>query len=386
MKDCVGKGFGTIAVHGGQEPDPGTGAVMTPIYQTSTYAQKSPGEHQGYDYSRADNPTRKVYEDSLATLEGAKYGLSFSSGLAAVDTILRTSQSGDHVICCDDVYGGTYRLFTKVFERFGLEFSFLDLTNLDQVKRAFKANTKILWIETPTNPLLKIFDIKALSRLARGNGALTVVDNTFLSPYFQRPLELGADISVHSVTKYLSGHSDLIGGALMTNDVSLYEPLKFLQMAVGAVPSPTECFLALRGIKTLHLRMSRHDENARILAAFLEKNEKIKKVIYPGLESHPNHALAKSQMSGFGGMISFYLKCGLVETKNFLKDLDLFTLAESLGGVESLIEHPAIMTHASVPPETREELGITDSFIRLSVGIEDVEDLQNDLELALQRL
>lgn len=375
--------FGTLAIHAGQEPDPATGAVMTPIYQTSTYAQESPGKHRGYEYSRTDNPTRTAYQACVAALEGAKYGLAFASGLSAIDTILRTLKAGEHVVCCDDVYGGTFRIFDKVLRRNGLDFTFVDLSDIKQAEAAFRNNTRLLWMESPTNPMLKILDIHALSELAHKKGALSVVDNTFMSPYFQKPLELGADIVIHSVTKYMNGHSDVVGGVLATNHDNLYTELKFLQNAVGAIPGPMDSFLVLRGLKTLHIRMERHGQSAMTIARWLEKHPKVEKVIYPGLESHPQHSLAKKQMSGFGGMITFFIRGELAQARSFLEKVKIFTLAESLGGVESLIEHPAIMTHASIPAETRKQLGIHDNLIRISVGIEDVTDLVADLEQAL---
>jgi cystathionine gamma-lyase len=376
--------FATKAIHAGQAPDPRTGAVMVPIYQTSTFAQKSPGDHTGYEYARTDNPTRTAYQECVAALENGKYALAFSSGLATIDTLLHTLKSGDHVICSDDVYGGTYRLFSKVLTRFGLEFTFMDLSDLNKVKEAFRPTTKMLWIESPTNPMLKIFDIEALAKLARTHHVLSVVDNTFMSPYFQKPLDLGADIVVHSITKYMNGHSDVVGGVFVTNHDQLYTEMKFLQNAVGAVPGPQDCFLVMRGLKTLAVRMKQHEENAHKIAGFLEAHPKIEKVIYPGLLHHPQHALAKKQMTGFGGMISFLIKGGLPEARRVLERTELFTLAESLGGVESLIEHPAIMTHASVPIENRKALGISDNLIRISVGIEDSDDLISDLKNALE--
>ena len=376
-------GFGTRAIHAGQAPDPQTGAVMTPIYQTSTFAQKSPGQHSGYEYSRSDNPTRTAYQECLASLEGGKHALAFASGLATSDCIMHTLKSGDHVVCCDDVYGGTYRLFEKVYRRLGLEFTFVDLSDLKKTEAAFKPNTKLLWMESPTNPTLKILDIKRLADLARSKNVLSVVDNTFMSAYFQKPLSLGADIVVHSVTKYMNGHSDVVGGALITNNTELYQNLKFFQNAVGAVPAPMDCFLVMRGLKTLHVRMERHAQNAMAIAELLETHPKVDRVVYPGLKSHPQHEIARTQMSGFGGMITFFIKGGLPAARTFLEKVKLFTLAESLGGVESLIEHPAIMTHASVPAEMRKELGIDDSLVRISVGIEDLEDLKKDLLQAL---
>lgn len=376
-------GFGTRAIHAGQSADPQTGAVMTPIYQTSTYAQESPGVHRGYEYSRTHNPTRTAYQDCVAALESGKHGLAFASGLATIDAILHTLKSGDHVVSCDDVYGGTYRIFEKVYRQLGIDFTFVDPTDLGVVERAFRPNTRLLWIESPTNPMLKICDIRALSKLARSKGVISIVDNTFMSPYFQRPLELGADVVMHSVTKYMNGHSDVVGGVLVTSNTELCERLRFFQNAVGGVPAPMDCFLVLRGLKTLHVRMERHAQNAMEIANFLERHPKVERVIYPGLPSHPQHDLAKAQMSGFGGMITLFVKGGLSEARRVLERVNVFTLAESLGGVESLIEHPAIMTHASVPPENRKLLGIHDNLIRLSVGIEDLKDLREDLVQAL---
>ncbi len=384
--DLLHSGFGTLAIHAGQPPEATTGAVMTPIFQTSTYVQESPGKHRGYEYSRTDNPTRTAYQACVAALEGAQHALAFSSGLATTDAILHTLRTGDHVVSCDDVYGGTFRIFDKVFKKMGIEFSFVDLSDLKQAEAAFRPNTKLLWMETPTNPMLKILDIEALSNLAKKRGVRTVVDNTFMSSYFQKPLQLGADIVVHSVTKYMNGHSDVVGGVLATNSAELYSELKFLQNAVGAVPAPMDCFLVMRGLKTLHVRMERHEKNAIELAKFLEAHPKVERVIYPGLESHPQHALARKQMSGFGGMITFFLKGDLAAARRFLENVKLFSLAESLGGVESLIEHPAIMTHASIPPETRKLLGIHDNLIRVSTGIEDLTDLKTDLEQALRNV
>lgn len=376
-------GFGTLAIHAGQHADPQTGAVMTPIYQTSTYAQESPGKHRGYEYSRTDNPTRTAYQNCVASLEGGKYGLAFASGLAAMDSILHLLKTGDHVVCSDDVYGGTFRLMDKVYRPLGIDFTFVDMCDLKKTEAALKNNTRLLWIESPTNPMLKILDIAALAKMARGRGILSVVDNTFMSPYFQKPLHLGVDIVVHSVTKYMNGHSDVVGGVIVTDQPELHERLKFFQNAVGGVPGPQDCFLVMRGLKTLHVRMERHAANAMEIAHFLEKHPKVERVIYPGLESHPQHRLARQQMSGFGGMITFFIKGGLSEARSFLEKVKVFTLAESLGGVESLIEHPAIMTHASIPAETRRELGIHDNLIRVSVGIEDINDLKQDLVQAL---
>lgn len=375
--------FETLAIHAGQPPDPTTGAVMTPVYLTSTYAQESPGKHKGYEYSRSDNPTRTAYQECVAALENARYALAFSSGLATTDGILHTLNTGDHIICSDDGYGGTFRLFDKVYRKMGLEFTFLDLSKINEVESAFRPNTRLLWLETPTNPMLKILDIRALSDIARKHKAISVVDNTFMSPYFQQPLDLGADIVVHSVTKYINGHSDVVGGILATNQEPLYTQLKFYQNAVGAIPGPMDCFLVMRGIKTLPVRMERHAQNAMKISRFLETHPKIERVLYPGLESHPQYALARKQMTGFGGMMTFFIKGGLEKARTFLEKVELFTLAESLGGVESLIEHPAIMTHASVPAASREALGIKDNLIRMSVGIEAVEDLIEDLNQAL---
>ncbi|MBS1961053.1 MAG: cystathionine gamma-synthase [Bdellovibrionales bacterium] len=381
--DDLKTGFGTRAIHAGQPAEPKSGAVMTPIFQTSTYAQRSPGEHTGYEYSRTDNPTRTAYQQCLASLEGGKYALAFASGLATTDGILHTLKTGDHIVCCDDVYGGTYRLFEKVYRQLGFDFTFVDMTDPSKVEAAIRPTTKLVWMETPTNPTLKLVDIAKIAEIARKKGVLSVVDNTFMSAYFQKPLALGADVVVHSVTKYMNGHSDVVGGALVTSNDALYEKLKFYQNAVGAVPAPMDCFLVMRGLKTLHVRMERHAQNAMKVAEFLEKHPRVERVIYPGLPSHPQHALAKRQMSGFGGMITFFIKGGLPEARRFLEKVELFTLAESLGGVESLIEHPAIMTHASVPAENRKALGIHDNLVRVSVGIEDVADLLKDLDRAL---
>jgi cystathionine gamma-lyase len=376
-------GFGTRAIHAGQSPDPVTGAVMTPIYYTSTYAQAEPGVHKGFEYSRTHNLTRFALEANLASLEGGTQGLCFASGLAATSTVLQLLDAGAHVIATDDLYGGTFRLFDKVYRRFGFEFSYVDpLAGAAAVEAAIRPNTKLVWVETPTNPMLKLVDIAAVAEVCRRRGLLLAVDNTFMTPFLQRPLELGADLVVHSMTKYLNGHSDVVGGAVVMRDDGLRQRLGFLQNAVGAVPSPMDSFLVLRGTKTLHVRMQRHEENARAIAPWLEAHPQVEKVIYPGLPSHPQHALASRQASGFGGMISFVLRGGLDEARRFLSACRIFTLAESLGGVESLIEHPAIMTHASIPPDRRAALGIADGFIRLSVGIEDLADLQGDLERA----
>jgi cystathionine gamma-lyase len=376
-------GFGTKAIHAGQSPDPVTGAVMTPIYLTSTYAQQAPGVHKGYEYSRTHNLTRFALEANLAALEGGVGGLCFASGLAATSTLLQLFDTGTHVVAGDDIYGGSFRLFDKVFKRFGFEFSYVDpAAGAKAFEAAITAKTKLVWLETPTNPMLKLADISAIAAVCKAKNVLLAVDNTFMTPYFQRPLELGADIVAHSLTKYLNGHSDIVGGALIFKDPVLRDRVAFLQNASGAVPSPMDSFLVLRGTKTLHVRMERHEANAKQLASWLEGHEQVEKVYYPGLASHPQHDLAKRQMRGYGGMISFVLRGGLDHAKRFLSACKLFTLAESLGGVESLIEHPAIMTHASVPAENRQKLGIVDGFIRLSVGIEDVADLKSDLEAA----
>jgi cystathionine gamma-lyase len=376
-------GIGTRAIHAGQAPDPTTGAVMTPVYYTSTYAQQGPGVHKGFEYSRTHNLTRFALEANLASLEGGTGGLCFASGLAATSTLLQLFDTGTHVIAADDLYGGTFRLFDKVYRRLGFEFTYVDpVAGAAAIEAAMRPNTKLVWVETPTNPMLKIVDIAAVASVCKARGVMFAVDNTFMTPFFQRPLELGADVVAHSLTKYLNGHSDVVGGALIVKDPALRERLAFLQNAAGAVPSPMDSFLVLRGTKTLHVRMERHEHNARTLATWLERHPQVEKVIYPGLESHPQHALARKQQRGFGGMISFVLRGGLAESRKFLSACQIFTLAESLGGVESLIEHPAIMTHASVPPDRRAALGIVDGFIRLSVGIEDVSDLQADLERA----
>lgn len=376
-------GFDTRAIHAGQEPDPSNGAIMTPIFQTSTYVQSSPGHHQGFEYTRTHNPTRNALEDCLASLEKGKHGVAFASGCAATSTIMHMLNAGDHVVSGDDVYGGTYRLFTKVFRPMGIGFSFVDMTDLEAFKAALTPATRLVWLESPTNPMLKICDIQAICEIAHEQGIPVVVDNTFMSPYFQNPLLLGADLVVHSTTKFINGHSDVVGGVVITNDDEAAEKLRFLQNSIGAVPGPFDSWLVLRGVKTLAVRMRQHAANAQVIAEYLEKHEAVEKVIYPGLESHPQHAIAKKQMSGFGGMITFILKDGLEPARKMLERVKVFALAESLGGVESLIEHPAIMTHASVPPEVRAELGISDGLVRLSVGIEDVQDLVADLEQAL---
>mgnify|MGYP003418011416 FL=1 len=384
MSNDKNHGMGTKAIHAGQSPDPSTGAVMMPIYATSTYAQASPGQHQGYEYSRSHNPTRFAYERCVAALESGTHGYAFASGLAATSTVLEMLDAGSHVICMDDVYGGTYRLFERVRRRSaGLEFSFVDLNDLDAVQAALQPNTKMIWCETPTNPLLKLVDIARLSAFAKANKLLLAVDNTFCSPILQRPLELGADLVMHSATKYLNGHSDIVGGMIVVNSPELAEQMTFLQNAVGGIQGPFDSFLALRGLKTLHLRMKAHCENAQFIAERLEAHPAVEKVAYPGLASHPQHALAKTQMHGFGGMVSVWLKGGFPEAKRFMERLELFTCAESLGGVESLANHPAVMTHASVPVERREALGVTGNLVRLSVGVEDVTDLWSDIQQAL---
>ena len=380
-------GLGTIAIHGGQEPDPTTGAVMTPIYQTSTYAQEALGRHKGFEYARTHNATRAALERNLAALEGAKHGLSYSSGLAATNTLMQTLSAGDHVVCGQNTYGGTFRLFDKVWRRHGLEFSFVDASRVEAIAAAFTPATRMVFVETPTNPLMQLTDIAAVVAVAKPRGIQVVVDNTFMTPYFQRPLALGADVAFHSVTKYLNGHSDMVGGALLVNDDGLHEQLRFLQNASGAVPGPMDCFLALRGAKTLAVRMERHDRNARELAGVLAKHARVSKVFYPGLPDHPQHELAKRQASGFGGMISFVPGDGSLDAGRVVFDrFQLFTRAESLGGVESLVCHPVSMTHASVPRERRLEMGFPDGLLRLSVGIEDVADLRSDLEQALGSL
>lgn len=377
---------GTLAIHAGQSPDPSTGAVMTPIYATSTYVQESPGVHQGYEYSRSHNPTRFAYERCVAALEGGTRGFAFASGLAATSTILELLDSGSHVLCMDDVYGGTYRLFERVRRRSaGLDFSFVDLSDDAAFDAAVKPNTKMVWIETPTNPTLKLVDIAAVAAKARARGLIVVVDNTFCSPMLQKPLALGAHIVMHSATKYLNGHSDIVGGmAVVGDDAELAEKMAFLQNAIGGVQGPFDSFLALRGLKTLHLRMKAHCENAQAIAEWLEKHPKVERVAYPGLKSHPQHALASRQMAGYGGMVSVWLKGGFEAAKGFMEKLELFACAESLGGVESLANHPAVMTHASVPAERRAALGVTDNLVRLSVGVEDVADLLAELEDALR--
>jgi cystathionine gamma-lyase len=378
------RAFATRTIHAGQAPDPSTGAIMQPIYATSTYVQSSPGVHQGYEYSRTQNPTRMAYERCIADLESGSHGFAFASGMAATATILELIDSGSHVIAMDDLYGGTRRLFTGVRTRSaGLDFSYVDLTNLDEVTNQLQGNTRMVWIETPTNPLLKVVDIEAVAALARKHGAIVVVDNTFATPYLQRPLELGAHIVMHSATKFINGHSDMVGGIVVTADTVLAEQLGYLQNSIGSVAGPFDSFLALRGVKTLDVRMQRHCESAMRIAEWLEEDARVASVLYPGLPSHPEHEIARRQMDGFGGIVTFFIKGDLADARRFLERCEVFALAESLGGVESLVEHPGIMTHASVPERERAKLGINDQLIRLSVGIEAIEDLIADLDQAL---
>lgn len=376
--------FGTKAVHAGVEPDPTTGAIMTPIYQTSTYVQAAPGEHKGFEYSRSQNPTRRTLQRALAELENAAHGLCFSSGMAAADAAIKLLQPGDEVISTNDLYGGSYRMFTKIYAAYGIKFTFVNMANVENVKAAVTPKTKMIWVETPTNPTLNIIDIAVMTSLAKEIGAISVVDNTFASPYLQNPIDLGADIVLHSITKYLSGHSDVVMGCLITDRDDLQERLAFIQNSCGATPGPMDCFLVLRGIKTLHLRIRQHCINGRAIAAFLDAHPKVDKVYYPGLATHPGHEIAKKQMRDFGGMVSFTLKGdNMDDAKRVLSSTHYFALAESLGGVESLIGHPATMTHASIPKAEREKAGLKDSLIRLSVGVEDVEDLIEDLKQAI---
>lgn len=379
--------FATKAVHAGVAPDPSTGAIMTPIFQTSTYVQEGPAQHKGYAYARGANPTRNSLQKSIAALENGKFALCFSSGMGATDAVVKLLKPGDEVITSNDLYGGTYRMFTKIYEKFGIKFHFIDLTNSANIQPLVNANTKLLWVETPTNPLMNIVDIKACAAIAKKHNILLAVDNTFASPYLQSPLELGADIVMHSVTKYLGGHSDVIMGALVVNDEKLHQELAFIHNSCGAVPGPQDSFLVLRGIKTLHLRMERHCINGRKVAEFLKAHPKVGRVYWPGFTDHPNHAIAKSQMRDFGGMLSFTLKDDSIEKAHTLmKSVELFALAESLGGVESLINHPASMTHASIPKEERLRSGLVDSLMRLSIGVEDADDLISDLEQALGKV
>jgi cystathionine gamma-lyase len=376
--------FATKAIHAGQEPDPTTGAVMTPIYQTSTYAQKAPGDHKGFEYSRGTNPTRQALEACLAALENAKYGLAFSSGMGATDAVMKLLQPGDEVITGNDLYGGSYRIFTKIYMKYGIKFHFLDLSKPENIEQYINEKTKLVWIETPTNPTMQIIDIEGIAKITKANNILLSVDNTFASPYLQNPMDLGADIVMHSVTKYIGGHSDVVMGALLVNDDELYKQLWFIYNACGATPGPQDAFLVLRGIKTLHLRMKAHCENGARVAAFLKTHPKIDKIYWPGFEDHPNHDVAKRQMRDFGGMVSITIKdADLQETYRIASRFKVFALAESLGGVESLINHPTSMTHGSIPKEEREKVGVTDNLLRLSVGVEDIEDLLADLEQAL---
>jgi cystathionine gamma-lyase len=383
MGNSSNKGFSTRAIHAGGHPDKETGAVMPPIYQTSTYVQSSPGEHKGYEYTRSHNPTRSRLEENLASLEQTTFALTSASGLSMIDLIMHMLPAGSKIVSGDDVYGGTYRLFTTVFQD-RHDFTFIDTTDLSAVKKALQEGADLIWLESPTNPTLKISDIASIASLAKDTNTLSVVDNTFMSPYFQNPVVLGADIAYHSLTKFINGHSDVVGGAIMTNNEKIYNEVFTLQNSIGPCASPFDSWLVLRGIKTLGVRMQRHAENAQQVAEFLEKHPRIQKVVYPGLKSHPQHELAATQMSGFGGMITFYLDGDIEAARTVLERVKLFALAESLGGVESLIEHPAIMTHASVPKEVRESIGLYDNLIRLSVGIEDVEDLIDDLGAALK--
>ncbi len=376
--------FASRAIHVGQEPEAATGAITVPIYQTSTFAQSAPGVHQGYDYSRTDNPTRTALQKALASLESANYCLAFSSGMGAATTATLLFKHGDHIVSSRDVYGGTYRLFRRVLQDFGLTFSFVETSNVKEIERVMTRHTRLVWIESPTNPLLRITDIRAAAEIAHRHGALCLVDNTFASPFFQRPLALGADLVLHSTTKYLAGHADVVGGAICLNERSLYERLKFLQNAAGATPSPFDCFLTLRGLKTLALRMREHEKNAIRVAGFLKDQPRVRRVYYPGLSSHPGHEIAAEQMDGFSGIVSFEVKGGLTGARRVLGRLKIFKIAESLGGVESLVELPAVMTHASIPKEERKKSGLDDGLIRLSVGIEDIDDLIFDLESALK--
>jgi len=374
--------FSTRAIHAGQEPDPSTGAIMTPIYQTSTYAQTGMGEHKGFEYARTGNPTRSALEACVASLENGTHGLAFASGMAAESAVLSLLSAGDHMVACDDLYGGSYRIFERVMRRYNIETSYATAGNVAEYEKAIRPNTKLIWLETPTNPLLRLANIRAIAEVAHRHNLLLVVDNTFSSPYFQQPLSLGADIVLHSTTKYINGHSDVIGGAVVTSNDEVYEALKFHQNAAGAVPGPFDVWLTMRGIKTLAVRMRQHEENAHSVARFLTEHKRIEKVYYPGLASHPDHELAKQQMSGFGGMVSFQFKGTLADVEQVVRRFKIFTFAESLGGVESLVCHPASMTHGSIPKEIREARGLNDTLLRLSIGIEDIEDIIGDLEQA----
>jgi cystathionine gamma-lyase len=375
--------FSTRAIHAGQEPDPSTGAIMTPIFQTATYAQTGLGEHKGFEYARTGNPTRSALEACIAALEDGRYGLAFASGMAAESAILSLLSAGDHVVACDDLYGGTYRIFERIMRRYNVEASYVPAGDVAGYEKAIRSNTRLVWLESPTNPLLNLVDIQAVAALAHSRNVLVVVDNTFASPYFQQPLRMGADIIIHSTTKYLNGHSDVIGGVVITNDAEVYEEIKFYQNAAGGVPSPFDCWLTLRGIKTLALRMRQHEANAQTVARFLTEHSRVERVFYPGLPSHRDYELAKRQMSGFGGMVSFQFKGARADVDKVVRRFKVFTLAESLGGVESLVCHPASMTHGSIPQHIREARGLTETLLRLSVGIEDIEDLLADLEHAL---
>jgi cystathionine gamma-lyase/cystathionine beta-lyase len=375
--------FGTKAIHAGMEPDAGTGAIMTPIFQTSTFVQEYPGKHKGYAYARGKNPTRTALEKNLAALENARYALCFSSGMGAIDAVIKLFKPGDEIIAGDDLYGGSYRIFTKVFEPMGIKFHFVNMSRAEDIKKYIHANTRMIWLETPTNPTMQIIDIKACAAIAKEHNLILAVDNTFASPYLQNPIDLGADIVMHSVTKYLGGHSDVVMGALCLNDDNLYQQLAFIHNSCGATPGPMDCFLVIRGIKTLHLRMQAHCKNGKEIAHFLKNHPKIEKVYWPGFQEHPNHQIAKTQMRDFGGMISFVYKGTAEETFKLASSLKVFSLAESLGGVESLINHPATMTHASIPKAEREKSGVVDNLLRLSVGVEDIEDLIEDLKQAL---
>ncbi len=375
--------FATKAIHAGQEPDPSTGAIMTPIFQTATYVQEGLGEHKGFEYSRSGNPTRSALEACIAAIEDGKYGLAFASGMAAESAILSLLSSGDHLVSCDDLYGGSYRIFERVMRRYNVETSYVPAGNVAGYEQAIRPNTKMIWLETPTNPLLRLVDIRSIAEIAHRHNLPVVVDNTFASPYFQQPLKLGADIVVHSTTKYINGHSDVVGGALVLNNKEMYEAIKFYQNAAGGVPSPFDSWLTLRGIKTLAVRMRQHEENARAVATFLAEHPRVEKVYYPGLPSHPDYELAKRQMRGFGGMVSFQFKGTYADVAQIVRRFKVFALAESLGGVESLVCHPASMTHSSIPKDIRESRGLTDTLLRLSVGIEDIEDIIGDLEQAL---
>lgn len=379
--------FATKAIHAGTEPDSATGAIMTPIYQTSTYVQEAPGKHKGYEYSRTLNPTRHAFEKNIAALENGKFGLAFASGLAAMDTLLKIFRPGDEIISSNDLYGGSYRLFTKVFAHYGIKFHFVNMENPNNIKEFINENTKLIWVETPTNPMMNIIDIMGITKIGKDKGILTAVDNTFASPYLQNPLDLGADVVVHSITKFIAGHSDVVMGAIVLNDDALADQLYFYQNSCGAVPGPQDCFLAIRGVKTLHVRMDRHCSNAKVVAKYLSDHPKVSKVYYPGLASHPNHEIAVQQMKDFGGMISFTTQGNRIEdAQTFITSTKIFSLAESLGGVESLCGHPATMTHAAIPAEERAKTGVVDSLVRLSVGIEDIEDIITDLEQALNKI